>query len=70
MDIGVEEIKGESYGGDVYWKVCFSRGGVVEEVERVDDCVVEVMEEVRWEEEERFGIVRVVVKGEEEECEL
>ena len=47
LDIGVEEIKGESHGGDADGKARFSRGGAAEEAERVDDGAVEVMEEVR-----------------------
>lgn len=47
LDIGVEEIKGESHGGDADREAVFTRGGAAEEAERVDDGAVEVMEEVR-----------------------
>lgn len=69
LDIGVEEIKGERHGGDADRKALFTRGGAAEEAERVDDGAVEVMEEVRREEEERFWIEKVAAEGEEEEGE-
>lgn len=68
LDIGVEQIKDESQGSDGDRKAIFGSGGAAEEAERVNDSTVEVMKEIRGEEEERFRIESMTTKGEEDEC--
>jgi len=50
LDITIEEIKGESQGGDGDRKSVFTGGeGAAEEAKRVNDGAVEVMNEIRRE---------------------